>query len=600
MGKRIKQIFIIILTLILIISACPVSITAADKFYSEARTLLIQSNIEEDAGMSEYATNQGACTDGTYAYYALQGGSTKILKYDLCSYELIAKKTYNNLGHANDMAYNSDTDEIIVAHNEPNYNTVTILDAETLKVKKNKKLPLKIYSIAYNNEREQYVVGISGSYNFALLNSDFKVVEKFKGENTGYTRQGCDCDDEYIYFSQSGGDNIIAVYDYDGEHIKNIDIDSSKEIENIFHTGRSFYITLHYYGNYVYRAGLSKAREIKYKITYDANGGDGEMEATNAIYGKDNNLDKCTFTKDGYHFGGWIARKNSFDTYLGKRYNSDESEWMDEDEINEYTLYEDEQYTSTTTKNGGITLKAFWISDTYNIKYDAEDADNYDKIPQQIENVKYDDEIIAKENKYEKNGYVFAGYKLYRNVDDKYYGYVKGLKRPRWVDKSKIDKYYLVEEGQKLSKLTYDEDVSLISTFRSAFVYNESNTTLVSYIGHDTSVIIPEKSSVFAISGSAFNEKDEVSEVTINKNIQKIEDDAFTKCKNLRFVYFNNYLPKDLSDNAFSNGTRPGIYLIKDDGKIFLGWYANGQSMYLIKSVMYKINNESENSLITE
>ena len=212
--------------------------SAAGGFMKKAEMLAVKNHIESDAGISQYIPVQGACTDGTHAYFAMtsDGGNTvTILKYNMSTWKLADKQSFSNVGHANDITYNPDKGWLVIVKNKPYYNRVAILNAKTLEVIRDVTLKEEIYSIAYNSKRKQYVVGLSGSYDFALLNESFKTVKKFKGENTGYTRQGCDCDDNYIYFPQSGGNNLLAVYDYSGNLAAKIPLTDNKEIENLFH-----------------------------------------------------------------------------------------------------------------------------------------------------------------------------------------------------------------------------------------------------------------------------------------------------------------------------------------------------------------------------
>ena len=229
----------------------------ATGFYSTAETVCIKKNMEKDASMSRYATVQGSCSDGRYAYFAAQSGSTSLIKYDTKTFKKVGLSgSMYALGHANDMTYNSKENIIAVANNAPDFDTVTIVDPDTLKIISAVKLELKIYSIAYSEAEDCYFVGISGTYDFARLDCDFKLIKKYKGVNTGYTRQGCECDDNYIYFSQSGGNNIIVIYDHSGKYVCTVSIAHSDEIENIFRVGSDYYMTLHYYGNYLYRVGM--------------------------------------------------------------------------------------------------------------------------------------------------------------------------------------------------------------------------------------------------------------------------------------------------------------------------------------------------------
>lgn len=230
-------------------------------FYSVAKLTAIKHHIEDDADITSYSAVQGACTDENYAYFALDNGKTTLLKYRLPDFELVKRTTYSTIGHANDMTYNPKTHQLIVANNCPDYKTVTFIDPNTLKITGSQKLSHNIYCIAYNENTDKYIVGISGGYDFAILDKNFKTTAIHKGHNSGYIRQGCDADKNYIYFAQSGGgQNVIVVYNYSGQLIDIISIKMPHEIENIFHTKSTMYLSLFQYTNTVYTAKLSDIR----------------------------------------------------------------------------------------------------------------------------------------------------------------------------------------------------------------------------------------------------------------------------------------------------------------------------------------------------
>ena len=321
--KRILRFAVCVMLCFSLISASfTFTSSGAADFYNDVEMLHIADHIEHEAGLNEYATVQGACSDGKYAYFAfMQGAVCNIARFNAHSWEYIEKKPIVNMGHCNDMTYNSDKGYLVVVNNVPYYDVVTLVDPDTLEPIKDVKLKEDIYSIAYNAKNKTYVVGISGTYNFALLDSNFKVKKKFKGVNTGYTRQGGDCDDDYIYFVQSGSNNILMAYDYSGKHIAKIPIDDRDEIENIFHIGSEFYTSLFYYGSTLYRIGFSGFSKIAYQVSYDANGGVGEMKATTVNYGKKPKLripvplqSKDISSPDGAVSARWTANTSAIAT----------------------------------------------------------------------------------------------------------------------------------------------------------------------------------------------------------------------------------------------------------------------------------------------
>lgn len=228
-------------------------------FYPTAMLTEVKLNLERDADIYTYSAVQGACTDGRYAYFAIDNGSTTLLKYDIKNWYLVKKATHTTLGHANDMTFNKNTGQIIVSNNSPDFDTITFLDPETLKITTSKKISHNIYSISYNPYNDRYVVGISGGFDFAILNSNFETISTHKGYNSSFIRQGNDCDRNYIYFAQSGNaENIIVVYNWSGELVDIVNISLPHEIENIFHTKDTMYVSLFQYTNTVCKINISK------------------------------------------------------------------------------------------------------------------------------------------------------------------------------------------------------------------------------------------------------------------------------------------------------------------------------------------------------
>lgn len=227
---------------------------------------------------NNYARNtvmQGACTDGTYGYFFMeyQGGSgnysnsethdTVIVKVDMSTGNMVAHSEPLKLGHSNDGCYNPRTNQLIVAYNGNNKSLIKFIDPQTLTVTGEKNLPVNIFSIAYNNYTGQYVVGLSGGRNFAVLDADFNVLARYDAGKQGpeeifsYTlgtdllTQGIDCDSQYVYFVLSGqksGQSVwtdyLLAFDYNGNHqFTKVLPGLTLEIENIFHIGTDIYVT---------------------------------------------------------------------------------------------------------------------------------------------------------------------------------------------------------------------------------------------------------------------------------------------------------------------------------------------------------------------
>ena len=209
-----------------------------------------------------YHVQQGFATDGEYAYSILENQVDKlcsIWKLDLKDWSVSEIQYGLDLDHGNDMTYNPVLDQLLVVHNKPRYTRVSFVDPGTLEIQGAKTMPYQIYSMAYEPSRNQYVIGISGSYDFAILDGEFKKVVRLKGVNTGLVKQGVACDENYIYFPQNTDDareNVLMVYDWEGSFITRIPVDTRKEIESLFRCGDDWYIAFNLFGSFVYRAVL--------------------------------------------------------------------------------------------------------------------------------------------------------------------------------------------------------------------------------------------------------------------------------------------------------------------------------------------------------
>ena len=206
-----------------------------------------------------YRVIQGACTDGEYLYTCLNDGAssgalTTIVKTELLTGKVVARYEGLKIDHANDLTYNSKTNEIVACHNSPNNQWISIFDAETMEFKETKKIRHNIYAIEYDEDLDCYWMGISSTYDFVSYDAELKKYGSVrKGYSNGFTKQGVDADDKYLYFVLYAT-NCIAVYTKDGEYVRQIDLPvTAGEPENICHVGDVFYIV---YNNPSWTGGI--------------------------------------------------------------------------------------------------------------------------------------------------------------------------------------------------------------------------------------------------------------------------------------------------------------------------------------------------------
>ena len=211
---------------------------------------------------------QGACTDGEYLYTCLNNGADKgavttIVKTELKTGKVVAKYENIMIDHANDLTFNPKTNEILACHNSPNNQWISIFDAETMEFKETKKIRHNIYAIEYDEELDCYWMGISGTYDFVSYDSALKKYGSVQsGYSNGFTKQGVDADDKYLYFVLYST-NCIAVYTKDGEYVRQIDLPvTAGEPENISHVDDVFYIV---YNNPSWTGGIVYETVIREK-----------------------------------------------------------------------------------------------------------------------------------------------------------------------------------------------------------------------------------------------------------------------------------------------------------------------------------------------
>ena len=206
-----------------------------------------------------YTVAQGAASDGTYGYFiqakpsANINGVTKeackIIKVDMRTWQIVKESEPLEVCHGNGMGYNSKTHKLVVAHNKPEFKNISVVDPETLQVERVVTINRDIQSIAYNEKRDQYVVRMSGKWEFAILDADFNEVSYHEtGVKTPLGSQCMTCDDDYIYMLDSGvtkmpGFECITVYTWEGKYLGVYRVPSMQETEAIILFGDEYYLT---------------------------------------------------------------------------------------------------------------------------------------------------------------------------------------------------------------------------------------------------------------------------------------------------------------------------------------------------------------------
>ena len=275
-------------------------------------------------GNSGYASVQGGCTDGTYAYYLMVSTKTqkgRVLKVNLKNNKVVKRSKVLNTWHGNGMAYDSKRNKLVVIAREHRKQEITVIDASTLKVTRQQNVKYDYFSgadsdslcethqqqglasIAYVPKYDCYVAMERVYHNLLIFDPDsFEAIgmvntvitEAFPG-----TYQAMDADDKYVYLLLSSYDkdglyqpyNLVLALDWNSENLLPLVNDESVsfiekawncnndgsgrpdavlklktkyEAENIYHTtdknGNEHFYLSEYYGHGVYKTVTKKVK----------------------------------------------------------------------------------------------------------------------------------------------------------------------------------------------------------------------------------------------------------------------------------------------------------------------------------------------------
>ena len=279
-----------------------VTVTGSIKYLKKDGEKLDLRSISGEA-VGEYDTVQGGASDGKYIYYVLFNRNTdrfKVAKMDPSTGQMVKKTDYIMDGHGNDMTYVKDTDELVIVHYTKKPMYLTILDAQTLKMKRSVKvkIPAKLEgatkkqlkaikgfnAIAYNPSKKEFCAQIIGGSDQLMLDKDLKPIKYivpdkiYDNTNQGIFAYG----DDLIRAESAGGTtkfkkfNIYTIYDWETGKLKKIaNMKKGYEVENMFKIGKKYY-SIFYTSYYITktrkvikteRVKISK-KKVKYKKKY--------------------------------------------------------------------------------------------------------------------------------------------------------------------------------------------------------------------------------------------------------------------------------------------------------------------------------------------
>ena len=200
-----------------------------------------------------YYVGQGACSDGTYVYFILKtaaDGEAIIAKHDLRRCYVVKRSEPIYVFHGNDMTYDSARNLLYIAHGSSEGKILTTVDPDTLEVvEQTVNITKGAGAITYSPERDVFAIS-QGGKNLRFLDSSLKVTGSVTREELPYTAQGMGSDEDFIYFPMSPKDdtrdNILAVYDWSGNYVTTIHLDTDRESESMFVVNGEYYVSFYF------------------------------------------------------------------------------------------------------------------------------------------------------------------------------------------------------------------------------------------------------------------------------------------------------------------------------------------------------------------
>ncbi|MBQ6497232.1 MAG: hypothetical protein IJI58_00760 [Bacilli bacterium] len=245
-----------------------------------------------------------------------------ILVYDKNTLEYV-KTIHYNIGHGDDICYNSDTHELLFVKSHDSQTTLVVFDSDKLTFKKNIEIDPDVLTagrgLTYNPEEKQYIM-TSGTWGY-IFNQDFELQSKFD-LRIRQIAQSLEFSDENIYYSTysyiSGEVTyqvefesfyaVIYVFDKTGKYLHTVyipQIGTDKvEIEGtaIDDNGDTYFV----YNNYttgkieIYKAAYDRRNKISFDIPISIDNKQVNNTITfNGYYKKENSTDtKKLVSKD--------------------------------------------------------------------------------------------------------------------------------------------------------------------------------------------------------------------------------------------------------------------------------------------------------------
>lgn len=213
-------------------------------------------------------------------------------------------------------------------------------------------------------------------------------------------------------------------------------------------------------------AQMENLRTLNYTVVYNANGGTGLMDSSVVQYNTTETLEENTFTKTGYTFSGWYAKRSSGSQWLYKNISDNTTEWYREGEqpsgYVKYKFADKECFSKLSPyEKSRVTFYAQWSANRYRVAYHPNGGEG--SISATL--LTYDISKNLKANEFTREGYTFSGWHAYSGVESKWFykNYIT----------NEIGWYTAGEQPSGYVKYTFEdeENVLNLTTINSSVIY---------------------------------------------------------------------------------------------------------------------------------
>ena len=208
-------------------------------------------------------------------------------------------------------------------------------------------------------------------------------------------------------------------------------------------------------------------KPIKYSISFNANGGNGEMVDVSVEYDEPYTVTNCTFTKTGVDFVGWTTNVD-----------------------NGAEFYPDDSVSNlTTTADATVTFYAVWSEPRY-IAFNGNGADNPNSMNDDIMTFEGVETKALVPNEFEKTGYTFVGWATNATtaaaLDVAYTNREEVVSTNLWMEIGETNDFYAVWQTNKYT-IVFNPNGGTGLMDNQPFVYDQAQAltkcTIISTLG---------------------------------------------------------------------------------------------------------------------